>query len=208
MIDNIIKCLPIFLAIVPFFVWIDKSKRFSHRRKFYLNRLEAISVYIENYYNNKDISKVEKDCAAQALACSDKIGHLEVDYVIETCPHKFFFIIKKLTRIKFLIDTVVKEEKIFLSTRSSKNNYKKKRIILFFSYISSIFIISINHIFVFLIDWLGVFKPFYVESWVLNLGLLILIFIGGSVAIISGILFFSIDILIEIYDDLKLSNLS
>lgn len=159
MIDNIIKCLPIFLAIVPFFVWIDKSKRFSHRRKFYLNRLEAISVYIENYYN-KDISKVEKDCAAQALACSDKIGHLEVDYVIEKCPQKFFFIIKKLIRVKFLIDTVVKEEKILLSTRSSKSSYRKKRIILFFTYISSIFIISINHISVFFYKLVGIIQSF------------------------------------------------
>ena len=69
MLDLIIKALPIFLAIVPLFVWLDKAKRFTHRRKVYLERLTAVTEYIENYYG-KDKEKIEKDCAAQALVCS------------------------------------------------------------------------------------------------------------------------------------------
>ena len=69
MLDLLIKILPIFLAFVPFFVWLDKSKRFTHRRKFYLNRLEVVKEYLDNYYNS-DTEKIEKDSAAQALVCS------------------------------------------------------------------------------------------------------------------------------------------
>ncbi len=55
-IDLLIKILPVFLAVVPFLVWLDKSKRFMHRRKFYLNRLEAVKQYLDNYYNSDKIN--------------------------------------------------------------------------------------------------------------------------------------------------------
>ncbi len=38
MIDLLLKLLPIFVAIGPLFVWLDKAQRFSHRRKFYAKK--------------------------------------------------------------------------------------------------------------------------------------------------------------------------
>jgi hypothetical protein len=88
MIDILLKLLPIFVAIGPLFVWLDKAQRFSHRRKFYAKRIEEVKVYIDKYY--KKSSEIEKDCAAQLLVGSEKVGHLEVDYVIEHYPQRFF----------------------------------------------------------------------------------------------------------------------
>ena len=135
-IDLLIKILPVFLAVVPFLVWLDKAKRFMHRRKFYLNRLEAVKEYLDNYYNS-DKNKLEKDCAAQALVCSEKIGHLEVDYVIKEFPQRFFIIIKKLITARHFIKALIENDKIILVAHSSKENYKKKRMILVGMYLSS-----------------------------------------------------------------------
>lgn len=201
-IDLLIKILPVFLAVVPFLVWLDKSKRFMHRRKFYLNRLEAVKEYLDNYYNS-DKNKLEKDCAAQALVCSEKIGHLEVDYVIKEFPQRFFIIIKKLITARHFIKALIENDKIILVAHSSKENYKKKRMILVGMYLSSIIIIPLNNILVFLIKKIGWFPLFDVSEWVVVAGGFCTLVIGTIIAIISGLLFHAIDAVIEIYDDLK-----
>ena len=38
----------------------------------------VITEYIDNYYE-QDKEKTVKDCAAQALVCSEKVSHLEVN---------------------------------------------------------------------------------------------------------------------------------
>lgn len=201
-IDLLIKILPVFLAVVPFLVWLDKAKRFMHRRKFYLNRLEAVKEYLDNYYNS-DKNKLEKDCAAQALVCSEKIGHLEVDYVIKEFPQRFFIIIKKLITARHFIKALIENDKIILVAHSSKENYKKKRMILVGMYLSSIIIIPLNNILVFLIKKIGWFPLFDVSEWVVVAGGFCTLVIGTIIAIISGLLFRTIDAAIEIYDDLK-----
>lgn len=201
-IDLLIKILPVFLAVVLFLVWLDKSKRFMHRRKFYLNRLEAVKEYLDNYYNS-DKNKLEKDCAAQALVCSEKIGHLEVDYVIKEFPQRFFIIIKKLITARHFIKALIENDKIILVAHSSKENYKKKRMILVGMYLSSIIIIPLNNILVFLIKKIGWFPLFDVSEWVVVAGGFCTLVIGTIIAIISGLLFRTIDAAIEIYDDLK-----
>lgn len=201
-IDLLIKILPVFLAIVPFLVWLDKAKRFTHRRKFYLNRLEAVKEYLDNYYNS-DKNKLEKDCAAQALVCSEKIGHLEVDYVIKEFPQRFFIIAKKLITARHFIKAFIADDKIILVAHSSKENYKKKRMILVGMYLSSIIIIPLNNILVFLIKKIGWFPLFDVSEWVVVAGGFCTLVIGTIIAIISGLLFRTIDAAIEIYDDLK-----
>ncbi|TCB71409.1 hypothetical protein E0H89_15425 [Acinetobacter sp. ANC 3781] len=201
-IDVLIKILPIFLAIIPFFVWLDKAKRFSHKRKFYLNRLEAVKEYLDNYYNS-DKDKFEKDCAAQALVCSEKTSHLEVDYVIKEFPQRFFLVIKKLITARHFIKTSIEDNQIFLTAPSSKKNYKNKRLILIGAYLSSIVIIPINKILVFIIKKWNWFTPFEVDGWLIVVGEFGTLIIGTGIAIISGLLFVGIDAAIEIYDDLK-----
>jgi hypothetical protein len=202
--DLIIKALPIFLAIVPLFVWLDKAKRFTHRRKFYLERLTAVTEYIDNYYE-RDKEKLEKDCAAQALVCSEKVSHLEVDYVIKEYPQRFFIIIKKLITARHMVDTILDDGKIALTTKSSKQSYQKKRWVLVGCYLLSMIIVESNNLLVFLMNQLGL-ATFQVDDWVLLIGILISLVIGMFLAIISGLLFLSVDALIEIYDDLKVQH--
>lgn len=205
MLDLIIKALPIFLAIVPLFVWLDKAKRFTHRRKFYLERLTAVTEYIDNYYE-KDKKKIEKDCAAQALVCSEKVSHLEVDYVIKEYPQRFFIMIKKLITARHMVDTTLDDGKILLTAKSSKQSYKKKRWVLAGCYFLSMIIVESNNILVFLMNELGL-ATFQVEAWVLLIGTIVSLVIGMFIAIISGLLFLSVDALIEIYDDLKVQHI-
>ena len=205
MIDVIVKILPIFFAVVPFFVWLDKSKRFTHRRKFYLNRLEAVKEYLDNYYNS-DKAKLEKDCAAQALVCSEKTSHLEVDYVIQEFPQRFFMMIRKLITARHFIDIVNVDDKIMLTAQSSKKSYKNKRLILVGAYLSSIFIIPLNDILVFIINKYSWFTPFEVDDWLLVVGGVSTLIIGTVIAIFSGLLFHGVDAAIEIYDDLKVRH--
>lgn len=205
-IDVLIKILPIFLAIVPFFVWLDKAKRFTHRRKFYLNRLDAVKEYLDNYYDS-DKEKLEKDCAAQALVCSEKISHLEVDYVIKEFPQRFFIMIKKLVTARHFIETKCIDDKVILTAKSSKNSYKKKRVVLACFYSSSIIIIPLNDILVFIIKKLEWFSPIAVDQWLLLLGGIATLIGGAFIALISGILFNGVDAAIEIYDDLKVKQI-
>lgn len=204
MLDLIIKALPVFLAIVPLLVWLDKAKRFTHRRKFYLERLTAVTEYIDHYYE-QDKEKIEKDCAAQALVCSEKVSHLEVDYVIKEYPQRFFIMIKKLITARHMVDTALDDGKIALTAKSSKQSYKKKRWVLAGFYLLAMVIIESNNILVFLMNQLGL-ATFQVDAWVLLIGTVITVVIGMFVAIISGLLFLSVDALIEIYDDLKVQH--
>ena len=206
MLDLLIKILPIFLALVPFFVWLDKSKRFSHRRKFYLNRLDAVKEYLDNYYGS-DKEKIEKDCAAQALVSSEKTSHLEVDYVIKEFPQRFFIMIKKLITARHFINTVCIDDKIMLTARSSKKGYKKKRVILACFYFSSTVIIPLNDISVFIIKKLGWFSPISVDQSILLFGAVITLITGTLIALISGVIFYEINAAIEIYDDLKVKHI-
>ena len=204
MLDLIIKALPIFLAVVPLFVWLDKAKRFTHRRKFYLERLIAVTEYIDHYYE-QDKEKIEKDCAAQALVCSEKVSHLEVDYVIKEYPQRFFIMTNKLIAARHMVDTNFNNGEIILTANSSKQSYKKKRWILAGCYFLSIIIIQSNNLLVFLMDQLGL-KAFQVDAWILLMGTVITLIIGIFVAVISGLLFVSVDALIEIYDDLRVQH--
>lgn len=205
-IDVLIKILPIFLAIIPFFVWLDKAKRFSHKRKFYLNRLEAVKEYLDNYYDS-DKEKIEKDCAAQALVCSEKTSHLEVDYVIKEFPQRFFLMIKKLITARHFIKASFEDSQIILTAQSSKKKYKNKRLILIGAYLSSIVIIPLNDILFFIINKCGWFTPFEVDAWLLVFGGICTLIIGTVIAIFSGLLFVGIDAAIEIYDDLKVKHI-
>lgn len=182
---------------------MDRSKRFSHRRKFYLNRLEAIKEYLNSYYNsNKE--KIEKDCAAQALVCSEKISHLEVDYVIKVFPQRFFIMIKALIRARHFIRAFkVDDGNIILVAESSKESYKKKRLLLVGFYSSSIFIITLNDILLYIIKKLGWFSPILVDKLLLLIGGGITLLVGCLVALFSGLLFVGVDAAIEIYDDLN-----
>ncbi|NNP67669.1 hypothetical protein [Acinetobacter sp. Ac_5812] len=199
MLDLIIKALPVFLAVVPLFVWLDKAKRFTHRRKFYLERLTAVTEYIDHYYE-QDKEKVEKDCAAQALVCSEKVSHLEVDYVLKEYPQRFFIMIKKLITARHMVDTTLDDGKITLTTKFSKKNCRKKRWILAGYYLLSMVIVESNDLLVFLINHLGL-KTFQVDTWILLTGTAVTVVVGVFIAFISGMLFLSVDALIEIYDD-------
>jgi len=203
--DILIKITTVLVALVPFIVWLDKGKRFTHRRKFYLNRLEAVKEYLDNYYNS-DKDKFEKDCAAQALVCSEKTSHLEVDYVIKEFPQRFFLMIKKLITARHFIKTSIEDNQIFLTASSSKKSYKNKRLILVGTYLSSIFIIPLNDILVFIINKCGWFTPFKVDAWLLVFGGICTLIIGTVIAVFSGLLFNGIDAAIEIYDDLKVRH--
>lgn len=206
MLDLIIKALPVFLAIVPFFVWLDKTKRFIHRRKFYLERLTAVTEYIDNYYE-QDKQKIEKDCAAQALVCSEKVSHLEVDYVIKEYPQRFFIMIKKLIAARHMVDTTINNGKIILTANFSKQSYQKRRWILAGCYFLSIIIVESNNLLVFSMNQLGL-STFQVDAWILLIGTVATLIVGILIAFISGILFLSVDALIEIYDDLKVQQIS
>ncbi|MFV5385375.1 hypothetical protein [Acinetobacter junii] len=206
MLDLIIKVLPVFLAIFPFFVWLDKAKRFTHRRKSYLERLAAITEYIDNYYE-QDKEKIVKDCAAQALVCSEKVSHLEVDYVIKEYPKSFFIMIKRLIAARHMVDIIIDNGKVILTAESSKKNYQKKKWMLVGFYCLAIIIIQTNNIFVFLMNSLGL-ETFKVDTLVLLIGTVISLVIGILIAIISGILFSNVDALTKIYDDLNIQHVA
>ncbi len=164
----------------------------------------AVTEYIDHYYE-QDKEKIEKDCAAQALVCSEKVSHLEVDYVIKEYPQRFFIMIKKLITARHMVDTTLDDGKIALTVKSSKQSYKKKRWVLAGCYLVAMVIIESNNVLVFLMNQLGL-ATFQVDAWVLLIGTVITVVIGMFVAIISGLLFLSVDALIEIYDDLKVQH--
>ncbi|WP_446323661.1 hypothetical protein [Acinetobacter sp. 1207_04] len=123
--------------------------------------------------------------------------------MIKEFPQRFFLMIKKLITARHFIDTVFVDDKIMLTAKSLKKSYKKKRFLLACSYFSSIIIIPLNEILVFIINKYSWFTPFVVEDWLLVVGVASTLIFGTGIAIISGLLFVGIDAAIEIYDDLK-----
>lgn len=77
---------------------------------------------------------------------------------------------------------------------------------LVLAYLSSIFIIPLNDILVFIINKYGWFTPFEVDDWLLIFGGICTLIIGTVIAVFSGLLFHGIDAAIEIYDDLKVRH--
>jgi len=51
-------------------------------------------------------------------------------------------------------------------------------------------------------------KSFNIDVWILLIGTVATFIVGILIAFISGILFLSVDALIEIYDDLKVQQIS
>ncbi|GAB02529.1 MULTISPECIES: hypothetical protein [Acinetobacter] len=133
------------------------------------------------------------------------MSYLEVDYVIKEYPKRFFFMIKKLITARHMVDTTLDDGKIALTAKSSKQSYKKKRWVLVGCYFSSMIIIESNNLLVFLMNKLGL-VTLQVDTWVLLAGTIVSLVIGIFVALISGLLFLSVDALIEIYDDLKVQH--
>lgn len=205
LLDLLVKYLPLLVFIVPLIAWLDKAKRFSHRRKFYVERLEAAQTYIDKYHN-KSLSDFEKDCAAQALVGSEKIDHKRVDYVIEHCPQRFFFMTKKLVTAYYLIDVKEENGKTILSTPSTKARRQKIRIILVFIYCSSALVLYSNNIAVYLINKTGFLHPIPVSGFIYLLGVLVTLILGIGIAVLSGLLYSGVDAALEIHDDLNIQH--
>ena len=201
MLDLTLKYLPLLIFIAPFLAWLDKAKRFSHRRKFYVERLEAAQTYIDKYYN-KNLSAFEKDCAAQALICSEKIDHKKVDYLIEQCSQRFFFMADKLVITNHLIDIKEENGKLVLTAESTKARWKKVRILLGLVYCSSALVMYANEIAVYLMNKIRFLHPIPVTDLIYLTGTIIGLIAGIIVATIAGLLYRGVDSAIEIYDDL------
>ena len=135
MIDLMLKLLPIFLAIGPLFVWLDKSQRFSHRRKFYAKRIDEVKTYVNKYYK-KEASEIEKDCAAQLLVGSEKVGHLEVDYIIEYYPQRFFSVVEDVITARHFIKIKIIDGQPTFITHYTKEQLVRINIILAFLYLA------------------------------------------------------------------------
>ncbi|MBD3843501.1 MAG: hypothetical protein IE909_16790, partial [Campylobacterales bacterium] len=110
-----------------------------------------------------------------------------------------------LVTARHMVDTTLDDGKIALTAKSSKQSYKKKRWVLVGCYFSSMIIIESNNLLVFLMNKLGL-VTLQVDAWVLLAGTIVSLVIGIFVALISGLLFLSVDALIEIYDDLKVQH--
>lgn len=203
MIDLILKLLPVLVAIGPLFVWLDKSKRFSHRRKFYAKRIEEVKAYITKYYK-KDVQQIEKDCAAQLLVGSEQVGHIEVDYVIEKYPQRFFSVIEDVITAKKFVKIEIIDEKPTFFTHYTKPQLIKVLIVLAIMYFLSLGILYVNDLLVKLLDWLPFVNPIsvnptiYFMGFIFSLSLFIL-----SISVI-WIFFWSADATLRIYDKLNL----
>ena len=139
--------------------------------------------------------------------CSEKVSHIEVDYVIKEYPKSFFIMIKRLIAARHMVDIIIDNGKVILTAESSKKNYQKKKWMLVGFYCLAIIIIQTNNIFVFLMNSLGL-ETFKVDTLVLLIGTVISLVIGILIAIISGILFSNVDALTKIYDDLNIQHVA
>lgn len=205
MIDLLLKLLPIFVAIGPLFIWLDKSQRFSHRRKFYAKRIEEVKTYIDKYYK-KEVPEIEKDCAAQLLVGSEKVGHLEVDYVIEHYPQRFFLVIEDvITARKFIKIDIIDGRSRFV-TSYTKKELVKINIILAIMYFLSLGILYINDLLVLLLKWLPFVNPINVNSSIYFLGFIFSL--SFFIMVISSIwlYFWSADATLNIYDKLNIKH--
>lgn len=203
MIDFLLKLLPIFVAIGPLFIWLDKSQRFSHRRKFYAKRIEEVKAYIDKYYK-KEVPEIEKDCAAQLLVGSEKVGHLEVDYVIEHYPQRFFLIIEDVITARKFIKIDIVDEKATFVTFYTKKELVKINIILAVMYFLSLGILYINDLLVLVLKWLPFVDPINVSSSIYFLGFIFSL--SFFIMVISSIwlYFWSADATLNIYNKLNI----
>lgn len=202
MLDFILKCLPLLVFVVPLLTWLDKAKRFSHRRKYYTDRLEAVKTYLAET-RRTDTTVFEKNCAAQALAASEKISYPEVEYLFKHHPERFFILVRKLLWARQFIEAKEINGEVKMTSASRKQRLTKVRNLMIGTYLSSIIVLKLNNIAVFLIGLTGIFHPFTVESWVIVLGQIICMFLGIMLATGSGILYLQVDAAIEIYDELN-----
>lgn len=206
MIDSIIRLLPFFLAIAPFFVWLDKSKRFSHRRKFYMKRIEEVRAYVGKYYK-KDVPEIEKDCAAQLLVGSEKVGHHEVDYVIEHYPQRFFTVIEDVITARKFIKVKIEDENPVLVTSYTKEQLIKINIILAIIYFLTLGILYINDILVSILTWLPWVNPFQVSVTMYFLGFIFSLSLFLMCISITWLYFWSADSTLRIYDKLNVKHI-
>lgn len=206
MVDFILKLLPIFAAIGPLLVWLDKSTRFAHKRKLYAKRIEEIKAYTNKYYQ-KEVPEIEKDCAAQLLVGSEKVGHHEVDYVIENCPQRFFSTIEDVITARKFIEVKIEDEKPVLVTKYTKKQLIKINAIFAVIYFLTLGILYINDILVMILKWLPVVNPIEVSATTYFLGFIFSLALFLMCISIAWLYFWSADSTLRIYDKLKLKHI-
>lgn len=204
MLENFAKVLAIITAIIPVLHLLDRAKRFSHRRNFYKERLRAIQYYHDEI-KKEGITQIEKDCAAQFLACSTKVGSQEVDYLITKFPEIFFEKLELLIKAK----TVVRYKKID-STNFEWTSKRNKKQLWFFIlrviayYFCTVIILYLNEILIYLCGFSKSCSPFFVSNTTYVIIKVFLILIALFVAFITLTLFRGADAAQEIYDDIEI----
>lgn len=206
MIDLVLKLLPIFLAIGPLFVWLDKSQRFSHKRKFYAKRIEEIKTYVNKYYK-KEAPEIEKDCAAQLLVGSEKVGHLEVDYVMNNYPQRFFTVIEDVITARKFIKIEIIDEKPTLVTIYTKQQLTKYSFILACGYFLSLGILYINDLLVLILTKFPYVNPIEVSSNIYFLGFIFSLSLFIICISLIWKLFWGVEATLKIYDKLNIEYL-
>lgn len=206
MIDLVLKLLPIFLAIGPLFVWLDKSQRFSHKRKFYAKRIEEIKTYVNKYYK-KEAPEIEKDCAAQLLVGSEKVGHLEVDYVMNNYPQRFFTVIEDVITARKFIKIEIIDEKPTLVTIYTKKQLTKYSFILACGYFLSLGILYINDLLVLILTKFPYVNPIEVSSNIYFLGFIFSLSLFIICISLIWKLFWGVEATLKIYDKLNIEYL-
>lgn len=201
MIDLVSKIVAILVAITPLLVVLDKSKRFSHRRKFYITRMDELKKYMDNYYK-KPISEIEKNCAAQILVASEKIGYKEVDYLIENHPKDFFVLVDHLIRARQWVSIKKVNNIDQMVTKHSKKKISKFMIFLIISYFSSLLILFINDFAVYILSLFNI-NPIINDSFYF-IGSLALLSIFMFFISIVWTIFWSIDSVLYLYSDANL----
>ena len=203
MLENLAKILAVITAIIPILHLLDRAKRFTHRRKFYKERLRAIKDYKEES-NKSGVDQAEKNCSAHVLACSDKVGALEVDYLINNLLENFFYKLDYLIQAKNLIKFRKGDNDNFeWVCEEDKKGLNVLTIIYLSIYFSTIFILYINEIIIVLLGFLFDFTPFYVSNLtyiVIKISLLIIVI---TIAFVTLSLLKSVDAAKFIYDDLN-----
>lgn len=206
MLENFTKILALITAIIPILHLLDRAKRFSHNRNFYKERTKAVKYY-QDEIKKEGVSQLEKDCAAQFLACSNKIGSAEINYLIDKFPESFFEKLELLIKAKKIIK--YKKTEIGGFEWTSKRNKNKLYVLLVkivFTYFSSLVLLYINEILIFLFGFFEKFSPVYISNINYVIVKLFLILIALFIAFISLSLFQSVDATLKIYDDLEIKN--
>lgn len=203
MLENFAKILAIITAIIPIMHLFDKAKRFSHKRRFYKERLAVIKEYHDES-NREGATQADKNCSAHVLACSDKVGAMEVDYLINNFPENFFYKLDYLIEAKSLIKFRKRDNDNFdWVCEKDKKGLNFLTITYVSMYFSTIFILYVNEIIIFSLGFLFNFTPFYVSGSTYIVIKISLIIIVITIAFIILSLLKSIDAAKFIYDDLK-----